>query len=80
MLQDASTERQEQARHMLKSYDDRLACYPYGQIREWQQLTSHISFEVFKRLRPANKMGKISEQHEFETKEGEQERLQVGSN
>ncbi|CAD5218550.1 unnamed protein product [Bursaphelenchus okinawaensis] len=74
--EDASKKNKQEAQSVMKKYDDCLACYPYPQLKEWQSITSHISKEVFERLRPANKLGKISEQLEFETKEHKEQQKQ----
>ncbi|CAD5230298.1 unnamed protein product [Bursaphelenchus xylophilus] len=74
--EDVSDSKKAQAQQIMKNYDDHLAVYPYPQYKEWQSITSHISKEVFERLRPANKLGKISEQLEFETKEQAEEKKQ----
>lgn len=50
---------------MLKTYDDRLAVYPFTQFQQWRQLISHIDHELMKKLKPANPMGKYNEEIEF---------------
>lgn len=50
---------------MLKTYDDRLAVYPFTQFQQWQQMISHLSPEIVQRLKPANPLGKYNEEVEF---------------
>jgi hypothetical protein len=50
---------------MLMTYDDRLAVYPFTQFQQWRQLTSHVSPELMRRLKPSNPLGKYNEEIEF---------------